>query len=179
MPILIGLTNKQFGEWTDPSVGGLIALGLAIAAAFVWAESRAHEPIVPLGLFRMRTFTASVTAMFLAAMGFFAAVVFLPRWFQVVAGSSATESGYQILPMLLGLIVSAVVAGQIVSAPAATRHSSSARCVLMAVGLFLMTNLRPDTPLPAALDLDAGRRPGRGADLRGLHPGGPERGAGA
>ncbi len=147
VPILIGFTNKQFGEWTDPSVGGLIALGLAIAAAFVWAESRAHEPIVPLGLFRMRTFTASVTAMFLAAMGFFAAVVFLPRWFQVVAGSSATESGYQILPMLLGLIVSAVVAGQIVSRTGRYKALIVGAVVLMAVGLFLMTNLRPDTPL--------------------------------
>ena len=108
VPILIGFTNKQFGEWTDPDVGGLIAIGLALAAAFVWAESRAHEPIVPLGLFRIRAFTASVIAMFLAAMGFFAAVVFLPRWFQFVDGSSATESGYQILPLLRGLIVSAI-----------------------------------------------------------------------
>ncbi len=102
VPILIGFTNKQSGEWTDAGVGGLIALGLVLAVAFVWAESRAHEPIVPLSLFRMRTFTASVMAMFLAAMGFFAAIVFLPRWFQVVAGASATESGYQILPLLGG-----------------------------------------------------------------------------
>ena len=63
----------------------------------------------------IRDFTASVTAFFLAAMGFFAAVVFLPRWFQLVHGNSATESGYQILPLLLGLIVSAIATGQIVS----------------------------------------------------------------
>ena len=101
-PILIGLTNKQFGEWTDLDVGGLIAVGLLFGAAFVWAESRAREPIVPLALFRIRAFTASVVAMFLSAMGFFAAVVFLPRWYQVVEGSSATESGYQMLPLLGG-----------------------------------------------------------------------------
>jgi multidrug resistance protein len=41
VPILIGLTNKQFGEWTDPDVGGLVALGLGLAAVFVWVESRA------------------------------------------------------------------------------------------------------------------------------------------
>ena len=115
VPILIGFTNKQFGEWTDPDVGGLIALGLAVTAAFVFAESRAQEPIVPLRLFRIRTFTASVAAMFLAAMGFFAAIVFLPRWFQFVNGSSATESGYQILPLLGGLIISAIGTGQLVS----------------------------------------------------------------
>src|SRR3712207_6892927 len=59
VPILIGFTNKQTGDWTDPTVGGLIAIGLALAAVFVVVESRAKEPIVPLGLFRMRAFTAS------------------------------------------------------------------------------------------------------------------------
>ena len=73
------------------------------------------EPIVPLSLFRIRSFSVSVTAVFLAAFGFFATVVFLPRWFQIVIGSSATESGYQILPLLGGLIISAVTSGQIVS----------------------------------------------------------------
>jgi EmrB/QacA subfamily drug resistance transporter len=148
VPILIGFTNKQFGEWTDPEVGGLIAMGLAVAVAFVWAESRAHEPIVPLGLFRIRTFTASVMAMFLAAMGFFAAIVFLPRWFQVVAGSSATESGYQILPLLAGLIISAITAGQVVARTGRYKALIIAALVLLAFGLFLLTNIRPDTPPP-------------------------------
>ena len=148
VPILIGFTNKQFGEWTDPEVGGLIAVGLAVAAVFVWAESRAHEPIVPLGLFRIRTFTASVMAMFLAAMGFFAAIAFLPRWFQFVNGSSATESGYQILPLLAGLIISAISAGQIVSRTGRYKALIIGALVMLAVGLFLLTNIRPDTPLP-------------------------------
>ena len=116
VPILVGLTNKQTADWTDPAVGGLIVLGARDPRSlFVFVESRAAEPIVPLDLFRIRSFTISVAAVFLAAFGFFATVVFLPRWFQVVAGSSATESGYQILPLLGGLIISAVASGQIVS----------------------------------------------------------------
>ena len=148
VPILIGFTNKQSGEWTDAGVGGLIGLGLVLAVAFVWAESRAHEPIVPLSLFRMRTFTASVMAMFLAAMGFFAAIVFLPRWFQVVAGASATESGYQILPLLGGLIVSAVTAGQLVARTGRYKTLIVSALVLLAIGLLLLTNIRPDTDRP-------------------------------
>ena len=148
VPILIGFTNKQFDEWTDPQVGGLIALGLALAAVFVFVESRAHEPIVPLSLFRLRTFTASVMAMFLAAMGFFAAVVFLPRWFQFVNGSSATESGYQILPLLGGLIVSAIGSGQFVARTGRYKTLIIVALLTLAFGLFLMTNIRPDTPLP-------------------------------
>ena len=148
VPILIGLTNKQFGQWTDPQVGGLIALGLALGAVFVWVESRAKEPILPLNLFRIRAFTASVIAMFLAMMGFFAAIVFLPRWYQVVAGTSATESGYQILPLLGGLIISATVAGQLVARTGRYKALIVVSLVALAGGLFLLTNLRPDTPRP-------------------------------
>jgi EmrB/QacA subfamily drug resistance transporter len=148
VPILIGLTNKQFGEWTDPEVGGLVALGLGLAAVFVWVESRAKEPIVPLGLFRIRAFTASVFAMFFAAMGFFAAIVFMPRWYQVVQGSSATESGYQILPLLGGLIVSAIVSGQIVARTGRYKALIFVALLLLALGLFLLTNLRTETDAP-------------------------------
>jgi len=148
VPMLIGFTNKQFGEWTDPAVGGLIALGLVLAAVFVFVESRAHEPIVPLTLFRNLSFTASVSAFFLSIMGFFAAVVFLPRWFQFVEGSSATESGYQILPLLLGLIVSAISSGQIIAALRRYKALIVVALVVEAFGLFLLTNIRPDTPQP-------------------------------
>ncbi len=148
VPFLIGMTNKQTGDWADPEVGGLIAIGLLFTALFVWIESRAKEPILPLELFRIRAFTASVTAFFLAAMGFFAAVVFLPRWYQVVQGASATESGYQILPLLLGLIVSAIGAGQLVARVGRYKALIVAALATTAVGLFLLTNLRPDTPTP-------------------------------
>ena len=148
VPILIGLTNKQFGEWTDGDVGGFVLVGLALAVAFVWAESRAQEPIVPLQLFRIPAFTASVTAMFLSVMGFFAAVVFLPRFYQVVQGSSATVSGYQILPLLLGLIISAIATGQIVARTGRYKAIIASSLVISALGLFLLTNLRPETPTP-------------------------------
>ncbi len=148
VPILVGLTNKQAADWTDPSVGGLIAIGAVIALAFLAVEARGREPIVPLSLFRNRTFAISVIAFFLSSFGFFATVVFLPRWFQVVVGSSATESGYQILPLLGGLILSATASGQIVSRTGRYRLLAVGALVTMAAGLLLLTNLRADTPIP-------------------------------
>ena len=148
VPFLVGLTNKQTGNWTDPAVGGLILLGLAIAAVFVFVESRASEPIVPLHLFRNRSFTISVIAMFAASMAFFAPVAFLPRWFQVVEGSSATQSGYQILALLGGLIISAMASGQIVARTGRYKILALGAGILLGSGLFLLTNLRADTPLP-------------------------------
>jgi MFS family permease len=114
----------------------------------VVVESRAREPILPLELFRLRAFTASVVAFFLTAMGFFAAVVFLPRWYQVVQGSSATQAGYEILPLLLGLIVAAIGSGQLVARTGRYKTLIVAALVTTAAGLFLLTNLRPDSPAP-------------------------------
>jgi len=148
VPLLIGLTNKQSGNWGDPAVGGLIVLGLVIAAVFVFVESRASEPLVPLSLFRNRSFTISVIAMFAASMAFFAPIVFLPRWFQVVGGSSATQSGYQLLALLGGLIISAMGSGQIVARTGRYKLLALGGAVTLGVGLFLLSNLRADTPLP-------------------------------
>src|SRR5437870_5456645 len=148
VPILIGLTNKQRADWADPAVGGLIAAGLAITALFVWIESRALDPIVPLALFRNRSFTLSVIAMFMASMAFFVPVVFLPRWFQVVGGASATQSGYQILSLLGGLILSAIASGQLVARTGRYRLLALGAPIVLAIGLFLLSNLRADTPLP-------------------------------
>jgi EmrB/QacA subfamily drug resistance transporter len=148
IPILVGLTNKSSGEWTDAAVGGLIGLGALIFAAFVWVESRAAEPIVPLGLFRNRAFTVSVSAAFLTAFGFFAAVVFLPRWFQVVTGASATVSGYEMLPLLGGVIIGAVVSGQIVARTGRHRTLIFGALVVLTAGVAMLSQLRADTPLP-------------------------------
>ena len=147
-PFLVGLTNRQSSDWTNPWVGGLMLVGLAFGVIFLWWESRVAEPIIPLALFRNRTFTISVTSMFLAAFGFFSAIVFLPRWFQVVAQSSATESGYNLLPLLGALIVSATLSGQIVARTHKYKALIFGSLVFLAVGLFLMTNLHANTDRP-------------------------------
>ena len=146
--LLIGLTNKQTGEWTDSSVGGLIALSLAILAVFVAVEARAKEPIVPLHLFRDRTYASSIATTFLVSFGFFAATIFLPRWYQVVQGSSATASGYQMFPLLLGLIGSSIISGQVVARTRRYKALVIVAIATMTAGLLLMTQLRADTQLP-------------------------------
>jgi EmrB/QacA subfamily drug resistance transporter len=146
--ILIGLTNKGTGEWTDPAVGGLILAGLVVTGLFLWIEARSADPIVPLALFRIRNFTVSVMAMFFAAFGFFGAVIFLPRYFQTVTGASATISGYNLLPLVGGLIVSATLSGQIVARTGKYKFLMLGSLVLLAAGLVLLTNLTAQTDRP-------------------------------
>jgi EmrB/QacA subfamily drug resistance transporter len=148
VPILLGLSNKRELEWTDPWVGGLILLGLVIAAVFVWWESRAADPIIRLQLFRIRTVVISILCMFLAAFGFFGAIVFLPQWFQVVRGMGATESGLNLLPLVFALIVGATVSGQVAARTGRYKVIIFAAMAVLAFGLFLLTNLRADTELP-------------------------------
>jgi EmrB/QacA subfamily drug resistance transporter len=148
VPILIGLTNAQNGDWGSPGVWGLIVTGAIMLVIFVWVESRAPEPMIPLSLFRIPSFSLSMVAVFAAMFGFFGAVIFLPLWFQVVRGASATESGYNLLPFLFGLIASSVISGQIVSRTGRYKWLVVGALGLAAIGLLLFTNLRADTPLP-------------------------------
>lgn len=146
--LLIGLTNKQTADWATPEVGGLIGTGLLLGAVFAVVESRAREPIIPLDMFRNRIYTSAIASTFLISFGFFSAIVFLPRWFQVVAGSSARDSGLQILPLLGGLIISSIVAGVMVSRTGRYKVIVLAGLAVMTIGLVLMSGLRADTELP-------------------------------
>jgi len=145
MPILVGLTVAETSQWSDPAVWGSIAAGVVFLAVFVMVEARTAEPIIPLHLFRNRTFSASMVSIFLATFGFGAAIIFLPLYFQIVEGSSATASGYKLLPFLVGLIISSIASGIIVSRTGRYKAVVLVGLVIMAIGLALMTNLRADT----------------------------------
>ena len=153
--ILVGLTNKidqatfVVRDWTDPLVGGLIGFGLVLGVIFLFVESRAKEPIIPLDLWRNRTYTSSIISTFLVSFGFFGAVIFLPRWFQVVRGESATASGYLMFPLLIGLIGSSIASGQIVSRTGKYKVLVLVALSTMAVGIFALSQvITADAELP-------------------------------
>jgi EmrB/QacA subfamily drug resistance transporter len=148
--LLVGLTNKQTGDWTDLPVGGLIALGLLVTAVFLFIERRAREPIVPLDLWRNRTYASSMLSTFFVSFGFFGAVIFLPRWFQVVRHESATASGYLMFPLLIGLIGASIVSGGLVSRTGRYKLLLLASIAIMGIGLALMTQLTATTDYPQA-----------------------------
>ncbi len=154
VPLMIGLTNKgevnastgQLYDWGDPNVGGLIGLGLVLMAVFLFVESRAKQPIIPLDLFRNRDYAVSMAAVFLFGVAMFTAVIFMPRFYQTVRGVSATESGYYIWPILVGLMSSSITTGQIISRRGRYKWLMAGSAVLLLVGAFLMTHLTASTP---------------------------------
>jgi EmrB/QacA subfamily drug resistance transporter len=145
--LLVGLTNKQFGEWTDPTVGGFIVAGLIGTVLFILAEARAKEPIIPLGLFRNRTYSSSMISTFFASFAFFGAIIFLPRWFQFVHGFSPTDSGLAALPLMVGLIFSSIVSGLIVARTGSYKWLLVGAIAVMGISTALMTQLTAQTDL--------------------------------
>jgi EmrB/QacA subfamily drug resistance transporter len=149
VPVLVALTLAETTSWLDPSVVSWFVVGLVFLVAFIVAEARANDPMIPLDLFRNRTFAVSAIATFFAVFGFSILIIFLPLWFQIVKGESTTASGYLLFPFLLGLIFSSVAAGQIVSRTGRYKILLAVGLLFMGVGVFLFQNLRADTGFAA------------------------------
>lgn len=152
VPLLLGLSNKgttgadgSLPGWGSFEVGGLLLIGAALIALFIVIETRARQPIVPLALFRDRIFSASVTVTLMIAIGMFAAIIYLPRFYQVVRGDSATASGYETWPLLLGLIGGSVVAGRLISRTGRYKFIIVGSAVSLLAGMLLMTNMTATT----------------------------------
>jgi EmrB/QacA subfamily drug resistance transporter len=151
--LLIGLTNKQSGNWTDPTVGGFIVIALVGIVLFIIAEARTQEPIVPLDLFRNRTYAASAVSTFFASFVFFGVIIFLPRWFQIAHGFSPTMSGLASLPLVAGLVSSSIVSGQLIARTGRYKWRTVGAITLTGISSGLMTQLTADTPLPVVWGL--------------------------
>jgi EmrB/QacA subfamily drug resistance transporter len=145
--LLLGLTNKQTSDWANFEVGGFVLIAAVLTPVFLWIESRAAEPIVPLELFRSRNYSVSVLASLLATMAFFGAIIFLPRWLQFVQNVTPTESGLQILPLMAGIIISSIGAGILVSRTGHYKRILTGALAMMALGVWLFTGLESTTEL--------------------------------
>ncbi|MFJ1971020.1 DHA2 family efflux MFS transporter permease subunit [Streptomyces sp. NPDC087903] len=113
--VLVASLGGTTWGWGSPQVVVLTVLGVALAVVFVRVERRAAEPVLPLKLFRIRTFTLSAVISFIVGFAMFGAMTYLPTFLQVVRGVSPTMSGVYMLPMVVGLLLASTASGQIVS----------------------------------------------------------------
>lgn len=110
--VLVASFGGDWG-WTSPSILGLAALALVLAAAFVWAESRATDPLIPLSLWKEPIFTVSAIASILMGSAMFGVIAFMPTYMQGVVGISATYSGAVLIPLTLMLVAGSIASGQL------------------------------------------------------------------
>ncbi|MER5268411.1 MDR family MFS transporter [Actinosynnema sp. NPDC002837] len=131
--------------WASPTiilmaVGSVIALGL-----FVLVENRAAEPMLPMRLFRDRVFTVCVVLSFVVGFAMLGGVTFLPTYLQYVHGVSATQSGLEMLPLVLGLLVASITTGNVIGKTGRYRVFPLVGSLLMVGGLLLLSRLHPET----------------------------------
>jgi EmrB/QacA subfamily drug resistance transporter len=98
-------------DWSDAGFLALVVGTLVAIAAFILVELRASEPILPLRLFRNSTFTIATLIGLILGMGMFAALAFLPTFLQMSTGAGITESGFLMLPMMVGVMATAIGSG--------------------------------------------------------------------
>ena len=138
--------------WGSPEIIGLGLAGAALLAAFIWQESRAAEPIIPLTLFRSGTFRLASGMGFTIGMAMFGAIIYLPLFLQLVFGASATSSGLRMIPLMGGLLVAAIGSGRAISRFGRYKIYPVVGTAVLVVGMFLLSRLDVDSnPWEASL----------------------------
>jgi EmrB/QacA subfamily drug resistance transporter len=127
--------------WSSPIIIGLFFAAIVLSTAFVLWERRTEEPILPLELFEERTFSAATVASFSVGAAMFGAIIYVPLFVQRVLGESASSSGVVLTPLMLGIITTSIVAGQIVSRTGHYRPVLMTGPPLLALGFLLLTQI--------------------------------------
>ena len=145
--LLIGLSvlGPENG-WTDGRTLGAIGVGLAFALFFIAWESKAVEPILPLTLFKNKTFTLTSIIAFIIGAGMFGAIIMLPLYLQIIQGNSATEAGLKLIPLMLGILTFTVTSGRMITKTGKYKKYPVAGTIIMSLGIFLMSTAGVDTP---------------------------------
>jgi EmrB/QacA subfamily drug resistance transporter len=139
--ILLATWGGTQYAWGSPQIIGLALLTVAAAAGFCFTETRAAEPMLPLRVFRNRNFSLSMAMTFLTGLAMFGAMTFLPLFQQTVQGESPTVSGLALTPMMLGVTVTSIVAGQVTTKTGRYKVFPILGGGIMALGMYLLTGL--------------------------------------
>ena len=155
--LLIWVTNAgttKGGDWGDVannndwwSLSTVLMVGGSLLAAilFVIVELRSKEPLIPLTLFRNRTFTLSVIASIATGIAMFGASVFLSQYMQLARGATPTEAGLMTIPMIGGLLISSIGVGALVTKYGSWKPYLIVGSVLLVAGSFLLSTIHYDT----------------------------------
>ena len=142
-PLLVALSMTRDHSWTSAQVLGLFAVAAVMLAAFYVVERRVEHPVVPFHLFRLNVFAVPALIAFFSAIGMFGAVIFVPLLYQGVLGTSATNSGQLLTPMMLAVVVTSTLTGAFIARIPSYRLLGAAALGVMILGLVLLTRVGP------------------------------------
>ncbi|MFE9394929.1 DHA2 family efflux MFS transporter permease subunit [Streptomyces flavidovirens] len=143
--VLVASLGGTTWAWGSAQIIGLAVLGAVLLVWFVRVERKAAEPVLPLKLFKLRTFTLVAVISFVVGFAMFGAMTYLPTFIQVVQDVSPTMSGVHMLPMVLGMLLTSTASGQIVSRTGRWKVFPIAGTGITALGLLLLHQLTETT----------------------------------
>ena len=145
VPLLLALTWASIDGWGSGKVESLLAIAAVMLVVFLWAESRASEPLLPLSLFRNPVIAVCSLAVFVLGAGMFGVIIYLPLFMQGVLGVSATQSGNLLTPLMLGAVVGSITTGQLNSRLKQYKPQAVAGSIAIAIGMILFARMDGST----------------------------------
>jgi EmrB/QacA subfamily drug resistance transporter len=142
-PLLIALSMTRDHAWVSPQVLGLLGMAGAALVAFYLIERRVEHPVVPFQLFKLNVFAVPAAISFFSGIGMFGAVIFVPLLYQGVLGTSATNSGQLLTPMMLAVVVTSTATGALIARIPGYRFLGTAALGAMILGLVLLAQVGP------------------------------------
>ncbi|WP_022902253.1 MDR family MFS transporter [Curtobacterium sp. B8] len=145
--LLIAEQGRDWG-WSSPGAFACYGIGAAGLIAFVIVErAMGDDAILPLKLFHSRVFSMAAVLSVLVGFGMFGAMLTIPLYLQIVKGVTPTESGFSMLPMVLGLMIASIASGQIISRTGKYQVFPVTGTAFTAIGFTVLTFLTADSPL--------------------------------
>ncbi|MGI8696508.1 MAG: MDR family MFS transporter [Mycobacteriales bacterium] len=146
VPLLIIAEQGRTWGWGSSRAFVCYVIGAIGLASFGYVESRAgDDALIPLRMFRNRTFSLTSVVGIVVGMGMFGGISVLPLYLQIVKGASPTKSGLLLLPLTAGIMVASIISGQLISRTGRYRPFPIIGSGLMVVGLILMHGIGADT----------------------------------
>jgi EmrB/QacA subfamily drug resistance transporter len=127
--------------WTSAEIIGLIAASLGFTGLFIWRETKAAEPIIPLRLFKNDIFVTSILLSVMSGIAMFASILYIPQYQQIIRGNTPTESGLLMLPLVFGLLCASVITGRLISKTGKYRKFPIIGTALLTFGLWLFSHI--------------------------------------
>jgi EmrB/QacA subfamily drug resistance transporter len=141
VPLLLALTWVTEYGWGSARVESLLVFAAMMLAAFLYAETKAIEPMIPLSLFRDPVISLSSLAVFVLGMGMFAVIIYLPLFMQGVMGVSATKSGNLLTPLLMASVAGSITTGQLNLRMRKYKPQAVVGSILIAIGMILFARM--------------------------------------
>ena len=143
--LLVAEKGREWG-WNSGGAVACYILGAVGIVAFIITERlMGDDALIPLKLFKSATFSMATVLGVLVGFGMFGAISTVPLYLQLVKGSTPTESGFQLLPMILGLMIASIVSGQLISRTGRYKIFPILGTGLMSLGFLVFTTLKADT----------------------------------